>query len=209
MDDPMGALAALEGIEAGGLNRQWLAVVEWIRGRQLYGLGEAEAAYEHAESSLSLAAPTFRSVAKELRLACLIAMGRSPEALDQLPAALEAAETAGIDRYIATSHSLAATWVACAGDPTGARTYLTRARRAAAPDDPLVQAILIGADAACSIAEGDEDRAADLAGEVLSADVLPETADLVVNSAGWAVYVLLPEWRERLDEKPRPSPRSS
>jgi hypothetical protein len=83
MGDPRGALAALEGIGAGGVNRQWLAVVEWIRGRQLYGLGEAEAAYEHAESSLSLAAPTFRSVAKELRLACLIAMGRSPEALDQ------------------------------------------------------------------------------------------------------------------------------
>lgn len=223
--DDAGALATLDAIEAGTLDRGWEASMRWFRARIVCSLGDADEALAIIDGTDATGDRVLASVLAMLRLAARWALGRVDEVLDAMSHVSEAVTDAGVTHNRRLGEESGAILLAHVGRVDEARRLLERVdttlpaeprRGSRAPDasarseppsahdraDPPSGRRAI-ADATIALAEGNEAAAT----ATLRAAIAVHTLDKGPMRREWRsfialTYVLVPETREHWDAAP-------
>jgi DNA-binding SARP family transcriptional activator len=155
------ALAELDGIPAGALNRPLTRLVDQMRAGLLLYLGRPDEALVAARRACDGAGVEHAAVLESTLLQMRWHAGDVDEVAGLLPAVVDRVEAAGRGDWSSLVASGCAAYRAWIGHPADGARHLERARRAAAsPDAPLIAVNLATAAAAVAVAAGDEEEAA-------------------------------------------------
>ena len=200
MADNDRVLQEIGQIPVGSVNAEWRSVTEWLRSMALLGKGYAREALEPAEAAVSLATGPLRAPAIGSRLHARWFTGHIDETLGLLPDMLADAHASGMPGYIAVAGAQGCVAASFVGDVDAAAGYLDAARAVRGELNPLTTAHLAMADAALSVARGDEDRATQvLVEEVKRHGIMRGLAASGQTRLLALWYVLLPETRSAWD----------
>jgi LuxR family transcriptional regulator, maltose regulon positive regulatory protein len=135
-------------------------------------------------------------------LSCLNLLGRHDEVIGRLPGMFAVRQPVAMNRV--AENSLAAVWLAWAGQPDQAAEHLREAEQAGRGlDTPMIDVLLTPARLALALARGEHDDAVALAGRLRRlCDDQPSVARLVDRAFVAVQYVLLPATRAWWDAQP-------
>ncbi|HYZ99575.1 MAG TPA: BTAD domain-containing putative transcriptional regulator [Acidimicrobiales bacterium] len=201
-NDCAAAIAELDRISPGSLNQTWQSLVDWLRSTSLSHLGRPEEALDAAERACAHPSPLHEPLIESARLTALWFHGRVGEVLRQLPPLVDHTAAVGLPNYTVVMAAACCTALALAGRPKDASPYLERARQSAASRDvPLIDVNLTIAEAALSVARGDDSGAAVVLEDYLARSPLlgPGHAAAPQQRVLALWYVLVPASREVWD----------
>lgn len=200
-NDIPGMLAELDRVPPGSLSEAWEGVVVWLRSLALLLLGDAAAALQTADRALSHPGDLHIPLAAGVRVQALCHLGRTDEAIRELPGVRRRLSDAGFRYHAAIADAQLSVLHSLGGEAHRAAECLAMARAAGVlPDAPLVATNLAVAEAAVAIASGDEPSAAAVLACSLASHPLWQGLSSHAQRQNLAVlYVLAPETRPHWD----------